>query len=151
MQTLEDSIEIKTTPEKIFNWLINLDKHYKEWHPDHVKCINETREVKEGSIFYSEEYLHGELHKIKMKITKIEKNRLIEFKNLFPYSIICPKGLFSIKLKHNGCIYTHKLYFRMGSILSKMAKSKVEDMKIHMKEECENLKKLLEGKSVPRS
>ncbi|MEA3224102.1 MAG: hypothetical protein U9P49_13200 [Thermodesulfobacteriota bacterium] len=37
--TLTDSIEIKTTPEKFFGFLINLvdDESYRAWHPeDHV-------------------------------------------------------------------------------------------------------------------
>jgi len=37
--TLTDSIEIRTTPEKVFDFLIHLvdDKSYRIWHPeDHI-------------------------------------------------------------------------------------------------------------------
>lgn len=39
MITLEDSIEIQTPPEKVFNRLTHLfrgKEDYQSWHPDHV-------------------------------------------------------------------------------------------------------------------
>ena len=144
MAVLKDSIEIKTTPDKIFKWLKNLDKHYKEWHPDHVKWINLTGSLDKGDIFYSEEHLHGKLHKLKGKITKIEENKRVEYKFLFPTPIICPKGSFIIELKGESSIFTAILSFRFGWLFSKLAKKMVKAIKTHMGEEGENLKKLLE-------
>jgi hypothetical protein len=146
MKTLSDSIEINTSPEKAYEWFINIDQNYKEWHPDHVKAIWLTEnKMKVGSKLYSEEYIHGELHKIKFKCTNIEPNRKIEFKNLLPMSLICPKGSFIFELKGDICIFTATLSFRMGNTLSKIAKKKVEALKNHMKEEGENLKRILEN------
>ena len=144
MIILKDSIEIKTTPDKIFKWLKNLDEHYKKWHPDHVKWINETGGLDEGDVVYYEEYLHGELHKIRSKITKIEENKRIEFRNLFPISIICPKGSFIIEPKGESCIFTTTLSFRFAKLFSKLAKNRIDAIKTHMKEEGENLKRFLE-------
>ena len=144
MVTLTHSIEIKTTPDKIFEWLKNLDQHHKEWHSDHVRWINITGSLDEGDIAYYEEYLHGKLHKIKFKITKIEENKRIEFKHLFPMSIICPKGSFILETREESTIFTAKLSFRFAWLFSKLAKGRVEAIKTHMKEEGENLKRLLE-------
>ncbi|MFX1320466.1 MAG: SRPBCC family protein [Promethearchaeota archaeon] len=146
MKTLRDSIEINTKPEKIFQWLKNLDNNYKKWHKDHVNSIKltATRELEIGDVFCYEEYLHGELHKLKLKLTNVEENRVIEFKTLFPASLICPKGSFLIEPKNDNSIFTATLTFRMGNIFSKFAKSRVEAIKKHMKEEGENLKRLLE-------
>jgi hypothetical protein len=147
MKTLSDSIEIKASPEKVYAWFINIDKNYKEWHPDHVKALWLTEnKMKVGSKLYSEEYIHGELHKIKFKCINIEPNRKIEFKNLLPVSLICPKGSFKFEPKGGNCIFTATLSFRMGNMLSKLAKKKVEALKNHMKEEGENLKKIIENK-----
>ena len=34
---LEDTVEINTTPEKIWEFWAKMDKHYKAWHPeDHI-------------------------------------------------------------------------------------------------------------------
>ena len=144
MVTLKHSIEIKTTPDKIFEWLKNLDQHYREWHPDHIRWINITGRLDEGDTSYYEEYLHGKLHKIKFKITKVEENKRIEFKNLFPMSIICPKGSYILEPREESTIFTATLSFRFAWLFSKLAKNRVEAIKTHMKEEGENLKKLLE-------
>lgn len=145
MITLKDSIEIKTTPEKIFDFFVHFEENYLAWHPDHVKCRwLEEEPFEEGSILYYEEYIHGKLHKIKSKITKIEENKRIEFKNLFPMSILSPKGSFIIEPKGDSCIFTATLSFRFGWLFSKLAKNRVEAVKKHMKEEGENLKRLLE-------
>lgn len=59
MMTLEDSIEIKTIPEHVFNWFINLrtGEDYRVWHPNHIdwRWI-EGKPLQEGSIVYFEEY-----------------------------------------------------------------------------------------------
>ncbi len=141
---LKDSIEIKTIPEKIEEWFKNLDKHYLEWHPDHVKFVKVTGGMDEGDIFYFEEYLHGKLHKIRSRITKIEKNKRIEYKNLFPTSIICPKGSFIIESKGESCIFTGTVSLRFGWLITKLAKNRLESVRQHMVEEGQNLKEIME-------
>ncbi|TFG14257.1 MAG: SRPBCC family protein [Promethearchaeota archaeon] len=145
MKTLTDSIEINAPPEKVYEWFTKFDENYLEWHPDHVKAIWLTEKKMEiGAKLYCEEYIHNELHKIKFKCSKIEPNKIIEFKNLFPISLICPKGSFMFESRGNKCLFTATLSFRMGNLLSKIAKEQVEAFKEHMKEEGENLKKIIE-------
>lgn len=145
MITLKDSIEIKTTPEKIFEWFLHFEENFHAWHPDHIECRwLKGKPFEEGSILYVEEYLHGKPHKMKFLGTKVEPNRKIEYKLLFPISIICPKGSFSIEPKGESCIFTATLSFRFGWLFSRFAKDRVEAIKKHMKEEGENLKRLLE-------
>jgi len=151
--SLKDTIEIKATPEKVFEWLVKRFKDkesYQAWHPDHV----DIRWIKgdplqEGSIVYAEEYLHGYLHKLKFRITKIVPNRVIEYRSLFPLSILAPGNTFLIEPKgENDSIFT-----AMGSLrlprwlfekLHKKHKNKIEATEQHMKEEGENLKRALE-------
>jgi hypothetical protein len=148
MDTVKDIIEIKTTPEKIFDGLIKVfssQEYFKKWHKDHVKCQwLKGKPFEEGSILYVEEYLHGELHKMKFLTTQLEPNRKVEYRLLFPMSIICPRGSFTVEPKEESSIFTATLTFRFGWLFTKFAKSNVEGMKNHMREEGENLKKLLE-------
>ena len=146
MITLKDTMEIKATPERIFECFVHLEENYRAWHPDHVKCrwLKGKPPAEEGSILYAEEYLHGKLHKLTFLMTKIEPNRKIEYKLLFPMSLICPKGSFIIEATEGSCIFTATLSFRFGWLFSKLAKNRVEAIKKHIKEEGENLKKLLE-------
>lgn len=70
-RVLTESIEIKTTPEKIFNFLTGIvdDDSYRAWHQkDHVRLRwLEGKPWAEGSVMYAEEYLHGKLHKLKLR------------------------------------------------------------------------------------
>ena len=148
METIKDTIEIKTTPQKIFDGLIKVfssQEHFKEWHKDHVRCqwLN-GKPFEEGSILYVEEHLHGKLHKMRFLSTQLEPNRRIEYRLLFPMSIICPRGSFSVEPKRGSCIFTATLTFRFSWFLKKYANDNVVAMKDHMREEGENLKKIIE-------
>ena len=150
---LEDSIEVKATPERVFEWLIQRFKDkesYQAWHPEHVdiKWIK-GEPLQEGSILYAEEYLHGDLHKLKFRITKVVPNRVIEYKSLFPLSILSPGNTFLIEPQgENSCIFTAKGSLRIPRWLFKKIhkkhKNKIETTEQHIKEEGENLKKALE-------
>jgi hypothetical protein len=150
MITLIDSLEMKTTPEKLFNGLIKVfssQEDYKQWHKDHVKCSwIKGHSFELGSILYCEEYLHSELHKMKFLATKNEPNRIIEYKLLFPKSIVCPKGSFIIEPKNGSSIFTATLSFRFGWLFQIFARRRVEAITRHMKEEGENLRKMLENR-----
>jgi hypothetical protein len=150
---LRDSIEVKASPERVYEWLVQRFKDkesYQAWHPEHVDIRWIKGEpLQEGSIIYAEEYLHGDLHKLKFRITRIVPNRVIEYRSLFPLSILSPGNTFLIEPKGgNSCIFTAKGSLRMPrwlfKRLHKKHKSKIEATEQHMKEEGENLKKALE-------
>jgi hypothetical protein len=153
MIIIKDSIEVKASTEKVFQWLTQrmMDKEsYQAWHQDHVdiRWIKDEP-LQEGSIVYAEEYIHGYLHKLKFRITKIVPNRLIEYRPLFPLSIIASGNKFIIEPKgRNSCTF-----IAIGSLriprwlfirLHKKHKHKIEATQQHMKEEGQNLKKALE-------
>ena len=149
MITLTDSVEIEATPEQVFDWLVERFKDkesYQAWHPDHVDIRwIKGESLQEGSIVYAEEYLHGELHKLKFVITKVVPNRVMEYRPLFPLSIFAPGNAFLIEPKgENSCIFTATGSLRAGPLFEKLGKSRIEATKQHMKEEGENLKKALE-------
>ncbi|MCM1986159.1 hypothetical protein [Methanococcoides seepicolus] len=89
MLTLKDSVTINRPPEVIFEWFDHFSENYTYWHKDHViaKWIR-GKNFEKGAILYAEEYLNGKLEKISFEITKIKKGELIEYKTLFPHSII---------------------------------------------------------------
>ena len=154
MIELKDSIEVEAPAEKVFEWLCQRmrDKEsYRAWHPDHVDIRWIKGEpLREGSVLYAEEYVHGYLHKLKLRITKIVPNRVIEYRFLFPLSILATGNKFLIEPKgENSCVFT-----AMGSLriprwlferMHKNHKYKIEATEQHMKEEGENLKKALEN------
>jgi len=153
MITLKDTTEVKTPPETVFQWLTQRMKDkesYRAWHPDHVDIRWIKGEpLQEGSILCADEYLHGHLHKLKFRITKIVPNRLIEYRCFFPLSIIAAGNKFIIEPKgRDDCIFTAMGGLRIQRWLfvrmHKKHKHKIEDTQQHMKEEGLNLKKALE-------
>ena len=156
MITLKDSIEVKATPEKVFEWLVQrlTDKEAcLAWHPDHVDLRWIKGEpLQEGSILYAEEYLHGRLYRLKLRVTKVVPNRVIEYRSLFPFSILAPGNTFLVEPKgENSCIFTAMVGLRRLRLprlpsrkLRKNYKYRIEAIQQHMKEEGENLKRALE-------
>ena len=144
MIELKHSIRINKSPKAMIGWLGHFTDKYQQWHSDHVmaKWIKGNKFSK-GSILYSEEYLGGKLEKLRFQVTRNE-NGIIEYNLLFPESIICPKGSFSFKPHKKGSIFTATLSFRFGYLLSILFPRKLKAIKQHMKEEGENLKRLLE-------
>jgi len=144
MIVLRDAIQINVSPEDIFEWLSNLDKNYRDWHQDHVKW--EFRGgFHEGSKCYCEELIHGKLHRMNGRITRLRKKVLVEFKFSFPTTLICPRGSFIIEPDGSGSTFVATLSFRFAGVLSRFAKRRMNSVKNHMEEEGQNLKRILEG------
>jgi hypothetical protein len=153
-QMLTDSIEIKTTPEKVFNFFFHLvdDESYRDWHPDDHVAFRwiKGRPWEEGSVGYAEEYIHGKLHKLKFVITKLIPNRLIEYAPTSWFRrIYFPKNRFTVEPKQGACIFTAQGTIRVGWLIRILAKKRLErglsSVRKHMKEEGENLKRILEA------
>jgi len=160
MITLKDSIEVKASPEKVYAWLVARFKDkesYQDWHPDHVDIRWIKGEpFREGSIIYAEEYLHGDLHKLTFRVTRVVPNRVIEYRALFPLSFVAPGNAFLIEPKgKNRCLFIASGSLRLPQWLferiTKKHGNKINATQQHMKEEGENLKKAVEkGKDKSR-
>jgi hypothetical protein len=152
--TLKDSVEIKTTPEKLYDWFKNLDKHFEEWHPNHKKFVKVTGGTDEGDIIYFEELVEGKWYRVKVKIGKLEKNDQgwqIEFLT----SSRLARILFIAEVKGDGCIFTHIESFGlktpvigclMDFLMSKVFYSlfRFDLIRKDMEEDGLNLKRILE-------
>ena len=151
---IQESIEIKTTPEKIFKFLTGIvdNESYKIWHKtSHVSFRwIKGKPWEAGSVMYAEEYLHGKLHKLTFKVIKIIKNQYIEYS---PTSRLVrmyyPKNGFRIEPKGGYSLFTASGTIRVGWIIKFFFKKAMEkglsSVRIHLKEEGENLKSVLES------
>ncbi len=149
---LSNSIEIKTTPEKIWEFFTNLEKNYKTWHPqDHILFKwTKGKPMETGSSWYGEEVVRGKVFKLKGTIGEVIKNRKIVFKYSFPISSVAPRFEWLIEPKGPNSVFTAKSYLRAGDLFLKFKLSrkemetKIEMHNKHVGEEGENLKKILE-------
>ena len=142
---ISDSVDIEASPAFVFNWFMNLDRHYREWHPDHRDSyLIKGEGLTPGSILYAEEILHGELHKLRYQITDVEINRRIGFRILGIIGLLIPKGEFLIEPTKNGLRFTATLYPRVGRFLKFLMPARFNALATHQREEGHNLKRILE-------
>ncbi len=147
---LSHSIEIKTTHEKIWNFLKN-PSNYKTWHPkDHIKIIwKEGNPLELGSKFYSEQLVFGKVQKYKGQIKEVIPNKKVVFKFKFPVSLISPEIEWRTDTKGENTVFTAISFLRAGHLYKKLfkkgMKKLIEEHDRHVGEEGENLKKILEG------
>ena len=150
MIVMRDTVEIKAPPEPIFEFFVHFKENFYAWHSDHVECryLNFEGDPKEGSVIYIEEYLHGKLHKLKLHITKIEPNSLIEYK-----TFMGTKGVFIIEPRGAKSLFTAEMHMGTKTPLFRSMADRImrifmsrqlEGIKQHMAEEGQNLKRILE-------
>ncbi|MFC1915080.1 hypothetical protein ACFLW4_00045 [Chloroflexota bacterium] len=142
---LEDTVEINTTPEKIWEFWANMDKNYRAWHPeDHILFRwTKGKPMEDGSKIYVEETVGGKLLKLKVTCVDVIPNR--KFALIFPF----PASLFAkyeylIEPRGVNTAFTAYTYLKYPGFAQKRIQSVVEIGKKHVKEEGENLKKILE-------
>ena len=147
---LKDSIEIDTTPEKIWEFFKNLDKNYTIWHPkDHI-VFRWTKgdPLEEGSNCYAEQYVMGKAKKYNATLAEIIPNRKIVFKWSYPVSLVSPKVEWMITPKGTHSFFTAITYIRAGHLFNKLFKKGmrrvIDAHNKHTSEEAENLKNILE-------
>ena len=151
---MTDSIEIRRTPEKIFEFFYSLvdDASYRAWHPDDHVTMRWTKGSpwQEGSVIYAEEYIDVELQKLTFIVTKVVPDREVEYVPVSRFRRrYAPKYTFSVEPKDPSSVFTAAVHVRVPLLPRLLAKKKVEgglsSVRKHMKEEGENLKKILES------
>ncbi len=148
---LKHFIEIEVPPEKVWDFLYNIEMNYKIWHPvDHILFKwTKGNPLEVGSTIYSEQAMNGELAKLKGTCTESVPKRKIVFKLDFPTSFMCPKIEWLIEPKGKNSIFTAVTYYKFGKLFLKFSKDKVEYIletsNKHMEEEGNNLKRILEN------
>ena len=152
MIQLRDSILIDVEPGRVWAWLDELPLHYREWHPDHVACRYERGDaMRVGTVLYTEERLHGRLHRLRMRATEVVPGRAIRYRGGGF------RGAFLVDSEDGGSRFTAELAFGtrapivgdvLDAALRRAMAGRLRAFEVHMREEGENLKALLERKTV---
>lgn len=152
MISLKDSIKIDTTPRQLFAWLGRMPTEYKSWHPDHVACrVLQGSILEVGSEIECEEFLHGKLHSMRFRMTKVIPDKRVEF-------AIKGMGRGAFEAEANGDVVRFVAELHIGSetlmigwlfdfIFPLFFNQRIEAMRQHMAEEGRNLKAILEAAS----
>jgi uncharacterized protein YndB with AHSA1/START domain len=153
--TLSHKIDIDASPESVFAFFMNIEANYTKWHPDHVvfRWVKGNL-LEEGAIAYSEQYMHGSLHKLKARFAKVIPNRRVEFLWVNPLlRFFAPRNAWILEPLNGGCRFTAESDIRLGWISSRMnrVKRRLDGGRKHLAEEGENLKHLVEADAQNRN
>jgi hypothetical protein len=144
---LKDTVEIDTTPDKIWEFWVNMDENYLDWHPkDHISFQwIKGRPMEEGSTIYAEENVGGILVKGKGTIVDVVTNRKFTLKPPFPRSLFC-RYEYLIEPRGTKTAFIAFTYLKYPCFARKRIRATLDVGEKHVREEGENLKKLLEKK-----
>lgn len=142
---LTDTIWIRTTPERVYDFFENLDATFMGWHNNHhLFRWEEGRGMREGVVLYFEELIGGRVMQMRMRVTRVEPNRRIELaatnRALRP---ILPRIAFRIAPEGEGVRLTSEI--RMWPAGAGLDGKELDAVRRHMRQWGENLKGLLEG------
>jgi hypothetical protein len=149
MIALRDTVEIRASPAKVFDFFVHFRDNFMAWHPDHVRCwYLEDGPLKEGSIFYVQEYLHKTMMTLEFHVTKVAPYSMIEYE--IPPMV---KGAFTTEERGPNVLVTAEICFGretpvLGHLLDTMLHTfmgrRLKALKQHMVEEGRNLERILE-------
>jgi uncharacterized protein YndB with AHSA1/START domain len=143
-------LEIKAPPEEVFQFLADYEKHYTEVSKDHIERVvnikNPDLEHPDVSFYFRQiSPISGREQKIRGMVTRVEMNRYIGTRFLFPVSLFLPRVENILEPKGDGCLLITNLHFTFLAELASKSKRKVVE---HITEELEEMKKALESRAV---
>ena len=94
MITLQDSVQIRASPEEVFDFFIHFKENFMTWHPDHVRCwYLEDGPLEEGSTFFVQEYLHKKVMTLAFYVTKLVPFSRIDYRISSMVKALCPLSI----------------------------------------------------------
>ena len=144
--TLTDTVEIATTPQKVWEFWVNMDANYKSWHPeDHIlfRWIK-GQPLTEGAVAYAEETVGGRLLKGKVTYTEVAPPRHFCLRPPFPKSLFVYYE-YRIEPRGEKTAFIAMTHLRYPAFSRRHVEALLAVGKKHVREEGENMKKILEG------
>jgi predicted transcriptional regulator len=140
-------IEIKVPVEKVFLFMCDYARHYTEVSQDHIERVvnikNPNLEHPDVSFYFRQKSpITGREQKIKGRVTRVEMNRYIGTRFLFPISLVLPKVENIFEPNGEGCLLTTNLHF---TFLAHLMKKSVRKVVEHITGELEETKNRLEN------
>jgi len=131
-----------------------MPQEYVSWHPDHVACrVIKGSMLQPGSEIECQEYLHGKLHTMRFRLSRIDSGRRME------YEIVgLGRGAFEAIPKDDQAEFVAELglgsdFPILGTLVDAVFRvlfsQRLEAMRQHMREEGQNLKKIIESGRQP--
>lgn len=133
-----------------------MPQEYVSWHPDHVAChVVKGSLLQPGCEIKCQEFLHGQLHTLRLRLTRVDPGKRIEY--MIPGF---GRGAFEVISEEDKVEFVAELGLGstlpivgplIDAVLRTLLRPRLEAMRQHMREEGQNLKKIIESGWRPRS
>jgi hypothetical protein len=145
----ETSPMIHAAPQDVFAFFAGMEVNYRRWHPEHVLFRwLDAPAVEQGKRFHFEERIAGKLLKKTVVFTHIEPGSLIEFAPTSRiFRLLLPRISFRITPAGGGLTVTQDIQLRIGPLAAWLNRREFDAVRRHMREEGENLRRMLEDAS----
>ena len=149
----ETSPLIRAAPADIFAFFSEMEANYLAFHPDHIEFRwIDAPALTPGVRFFIAERIDGKLLEKIVAFTTVKPNSVIEFAPTNPiFRFFLPRITFRIMQKEMGIIVTQEIQLRVGPMATWLNSREFDAVRLHMREEGENLKELLEGRAKAAS
>lgn len=144
---LEDRTLIEAPPERVFGFFDAMAQNYLRWHPDHARFEwRQGDRVAVGNTFYFEEVIAGRLLKKEVVFTAVEPGRFMAFApTWWLMRLFLPSMTFETRPHGTGTEFVAAIRVRTGPVGARLNRREFDAVRQHMREEGENLKRLMEG------
>lgn len=143
---LEETTDIEVSPAEVYRFFEDMEDYYERWHPDHITFRwTEGDGLEQGAEAYFKERIAGKLQKKTVRFVEVTPDRYLEFKpTSLLVGLLMPHISFTIEPRSAGCEVTQRIKVRTGPIGARLNKREFDAVRTHMREEGENLQRILE-------
>ncbi len=150
MRSLHEAVEVSAEPGRVWEWLMGLADNYQDWHPDHVSAAwvgGPANRV--GSVLEVVERLGGRTERLRFELTDVAPPRRFAYRMRGPISVLLPRGAFAVEPADGGSRFHATIDCRFPRLAQVLFPRRIEVLRAHMREEGENLKRILESGHPP--
>lgn len=143
---LTETTRISASPGDVYRFFEEMEENYERWHPDHVSFRwTAGGELKRGAEARFEERIAGKRQRKTVRFVAVRPDRYLEFTpTSFLVGLLMPQISFAIEPRSDGCELTQRIVVRTGPIGARLNRREFDAVRTHMREEGENLKRILE-------
>jgi uncharacterized protein YndB with AHSA1/START domain len=156
MAVLSDEVIVDAPPDAVYEFFRTMDEErYLAWHREHLafRFVAGDR-IAEGARAYFEEEIGDEHFESTVRYTEVRAPEYIEFRDEDRLTrLFNPKNTFAFESVDGGTRVVAEVHLRIGPLerLSSHVHHELEELRRHMREEGENLKRLVESGQIERA
>lgn len=150
MRVLRHSVVVDAPPAECFEFFRSMDEErYLAWHREHLAFhYVEGDRIEEGARAFFDEEVGDERIASTVRYTRVRPPEYIEFRDENRLTrLFNPKNTFAFEPVDGGTHVVAEIHLRIGPLerLSSQVHHELEELRRHVREEGENLKRLVES------